>query len=453
MNTSIEAISIPTGIITPNLEFHASAARPRILIVDDEATVRTIFADCLSDRYECVEASSVMEAFAQLAREEFALVISDVLLPGLSGVELLRKVVDSYPQTAVIMASGVDQPQRALDAIRQGAFDYLIKPCDLDVLELTVERALQRREWMLDARRYKAALEERVSELASQKAELQRLQSQIVQSEKMASLGQLAAGIAHELNNPAGFIYGNMDLLSQYLGDLKEILAAYTALELSPADKDAIDAIKEKIDYQNMVDDLLTISTDCHEGAGRIKDIVQNLRVFTRLDEAEAQQTDVHEGIDSTLRLLSRYFSADKITLSRDYGTLPLIDGFPGQLNQVWMNLLVNAAQAMGDKSGEVSITTTSQGDEIEVAIKDTGQGIPKECLDRIFDPFFTTKKVGDGMGLGLSICFGIVDRHGGTIQVDSVAGSGTRFAVRLPVAGKPETEKTGFDLENADIH
>lgn len=450
MPISAEVISNPAGALAPTVQFQGIAARQKLLIVDDEITIRTIFADCLSSRYECIEAASVMEAFAQLTKEKFALVISDVMLPGLSGVELLRKVVDCYPETAVIMVSGVNQPHRALDAIRQGAFDYIIKPCDLEVLELTVSRALQHREWMLDARRYKDALEERVTELAAQKAELQRLQAQIVQSEKMASLGQLAAGVAHELNNPAAFIYGNMDLLSQYLGELKELLAAYTAAKLSLEDSETIDGIKAKIDYENMVGDLQTISSDCHEGANRIKDIVQNLRVFTRLDEAEAQQTDVHEGIDATLRLLSRYFGADKITLTRNYGSLPLIDGFPGQLNQVWMNLLVNAAQAFGESAGEVSVTTTFNGEEIEVAISDTGKGISSEHLDRIFDPFFTTKQVGDGMGLGLSICFSIVDRHGGRIEVDSALGSGTKFIVRLPVKGKPQSKKTGSDPTNS---
>lgn len=451
MTTNPEIILEPAPV-AQKAGFYQIPARPRILIVDDEDAVRGIFASCLSDRYDCTESASVMDAFAQLAQEEFALVITDVLMPGLSGVELLRKIIDNHPQTAVIMVSGVNQPHRALDAVRLGAFDYLIKPCDLDVLELTVERALQHRELMLDARRYKGALEERVSELASQKAELQRLQAQIVHSEKMASLGQLAAGIAHELNNPAAFIYGNMDLLRQYLGELKELLDAYSYLELTPVDSEVIDAIKKKIDYENTVDDLSTISTDCHEGAKRINEIVQNLRVFTRLDEAEAQKTDVSEGIESTLRLLSRYFSTDKLTISRNYGELPLVDAFPGQLNQVWMNLLVNAAQSLGTEGGEISISTIAHAHAVEIVIADTGRGISPEHMRRIFDPFFTTKQVGEGMGLGLSICFSIVERHGGTIDVDSSVGSGTRFTVKLPVI-RQSSEKNGVSPQNTDIH
>jgi DNA-binding NtrC family response regulator len=164
-----------------------------------------------------------------LKTEEFGLVITDMIMPGLSGIELLRKVIESYPYTAVIMVSGIDRPQRALDAVRLGAFDYLIKPCDLEVLEVTVERALERRTLMRNARQYKLDLEVRNNELVRSKTQLQRLQTQIIHSEKMASLGQLAAGVAHELNNPVGFIYGNLDFLSECADGLKKLLDYYDA--------------------------------------------------------------------------------------------------------------------------------------------------------------------------------------------------------------------------------
>jgi signal transduction histidine kinase len=188
---------------------------------------------------------------------------------------------------------------------------------------------------------------------------------------------------------------------------------------------------------------------DCREGAKRIKEIAQNLRVFTRLDEAEFQKTDIHEGIDSTVRLLSSYFSADHINLKRDYGDLPLIDAFPGQLNQVWMNLLVNAAQALGVGGGEVTVSTTRQGESISIGISDTGPGIAPDVLDRIFDPFFTTKEVGEGTGLGLSICFSIVERHGGTIRAYSRPREGTTFTVTLPI----EAESPPEIPDNAQTH
>lgn len=408
--------------------------KERILIVDDQESVRNLFVDCLSARYNCAEASSVSEAFTQLRATEFALVITDVIMPGLSGTELLRKIVENYPYTAVIMVSGVDRPQRALDAVRLGAFDYLIKPCDLDVLELTVERALERRTLMLNARQYKLDLEARNNELVRSKTQLERLQTQIVQSEKMASLGQLAAGIAHELNNPVGFVYGNLDFLNQCIGGLIKLLNYYDEAELTASVASGAALIKEQIDYQILLEDLDSIICDCRDGAERIRDIVQNLRTFSRLDEAEFKKTDVHEGINSTVRLLSRYFSTDNISLVRDYGELPLIDAFSGQLNQVWMNLLVNAAQAVSQKGGEVSITTRAEGEFVFVTIGDTGGGIAPEHLNRVFDPFYTTKPVGEGTGLGLSISFGIVERHGGTITVETKLNEGSTFTVRLPI-------------------
>src|SRR6267143_7000372 len=183
----------------------------RILIVDDEESLRNMFAQWLSESYECLTAASADEALAQLEAQPCALVISDMMMPGRNGVELLREVTARYPETAFIMVSGVDRPQRVRDALRVGAFDYLIKPCELDGLTISVERALQRRALQHTARIYKTDLEKQNIELGKRKAELERLQAQLVQSEKMASLGQLAAGVAHELNNPAGFIYGNMD--------------------------------------------------------------------------------------------------------------------------------------------------------------------------------------------------------------------------------------------------
>ncbi len=171
------------------------------------------------------------------------------------------------------------------------------------------------------------------------------------------------------------------------------------------------------------------IIADCLEGAERIRDVVQNLRIFSRLDEAEFKKVDLHEGIDSTLRLLSRFYQSGSITLRRDYAELPLVDCYAGQLNQVWMNLLGNAAQAMNGE-GEVCIKTSLEDETVIVMISDTGLGIAPEHLNKIFDPFFTTKPVGEGTGLGLSTSFGIIERHGGNIKVESCEGSGTTFII-----------------------
>jgi signal transduction histidine kinase len=406
----------------------------RILIVDDEAGIREMFAVWLREEsFECITAASADEALANLATDTYALVISDMMMPGRNGVELLREIKARYPDTAVIMVSGVDRPQRVRDALRVGAFDYLIKPCELDVLTLSVEHALERRTLQRTARTYKAHLESQNIELANSKMQLERLQGQLVHTEKMASLGQLAAGIAHELNNPAGFIFGNMDLLGEYLSQLQSLLRVYDKVSLATHDRQLVDSQKTQIRYEKLVNNLDSIIVDCREGAERICDVVKNLRTFSRLDEAEIKKVDVHAGIDSTVRLLSRYFSGSPLKLRRNYGALPPIDCYADQLNQVWMNLLVNAAQAVTEH-GEVSISTKLVQNSVVVAISDTGSGIPEGQISRIFDPFFTTKPVGEGTGLGLSISYGIIERHGGSIDVESEVGIGTTFTVRIPI-------------------
>jgi len=406
----------------------------RILVVDDEQAIRNMFAECLRDQYDCTTAGSANEALERLAEAPYSLVLSDVMMPGRNGVELLREITARYPETAVIMVSGVDRSQRVRDALSLGASDYLIKPCELDVLLIAVERALERRRLQCTAKKYKADIEKQNKELALRAAELQRLQAQIIHSEKMASLGQLAAGVAHELNNPAGFIYGNMDMLKDEIAGLQELLTAYDQLDLAPDAAALIQPLKSRIGYDKLVDDLNSIVIDCLEGAARIRDVVQNLRLFSRLDEAELNLVDLHEGIDSTIRLLSQYFSSGRVALRRDFGELPLVSCYAAQLNQVWMNLLANAAQAVSG-NGEVHITTRLDNDWAVIAIRDSGCGISPELHARIFDPFFTTKPVGEGTGLGLSITYGIVERHEGTIKVESIPGEGTTFTIRIPLA------------------
>ncbi|CAN5622298.1 hypothetical protein BH10ACI3_BH10ACI3_09660 [soil metagenome] len=434
LNTLTTEISAPAFCTSPGkVGFADNLVKPRVLLVDDSPTVRKMFSLYLSPGYHCEEAGSFDEALDVLRADDFDVVITDIIMPGLSGIELLRKIVEEFPNIAVIVVSGVDRPQRALDAIRLGAFDYIIKPCDAEVLEITVERAIQHRELLVNAQRSKLALETKNNELVNGKVQVQQLQTQIVQNAKMASLGQLAAGVAHELNNPVGFVHANLEILDQYFVGLTRLMEFYDEAEISAADEAVAAAIKNEIGYPTVLEDVNSIVKDCRDGSDRIRDIVQNLRTFSRLDEAEYDFTNVEEGIDSTLRLISGYFSSGKITLVREYGDIPPIEAFSGQLNQVWMNLLVNAAQSIGQGKGEVKIKTRANDDDIFVEISDDGCGIAVQDLNRIFDPFFTTKPVGEGTGLGLSISFGIVERHGGSISVDTRLNQGTTFQIRLP--------------------
>jgi two-component system, NtrC family, sensor kinase len=442
-----EVIEIPIGsaLQIPSTE-RASAVDPdyaeahdqRILIVDDEECVRGLFAEYLSRNYSCAQAADAQEALELLASEPFALVLTDIQMPGLGGIELLRKITQLYVDTAVIIVSGIDRTQRVIDAIRVGASDYIIKPCELDVLALRVERALERRTLLRNARKYKQDLEIRNTELARRRAELERLQAQITQTEKMASLGQLAAGVAHELNNPAGFIYSNIDVLKNYVTRLKSYLSAIDLVDFPPEAANRLAKIREQIDYDNIVGDLSLILTDCYIGAERIRDVVQNLRLFSRLDEADFKRVDLNEGIQSTVRLLSLYYRDGRISLIQEYGELPQVNCYAALMNQVWMNLLMNAAQAIGQGKGEVRITTRSEGENVIAIFSDTGSGIAPEHLKKIFDPFFTTKPVGEGTGLGLSISHSIIARHGGKIDVKSVPGKGTTFTISVPVNPKP---------------
>ncbi len=243
--------------------------------------------------------------------------------------------------------------------------------------------------------------------------ELRETQGQLVQSKKLASLGELVAGVAHELNNPIGFLYANLDHIDRYLARLR-------AGEGDPAQVHAL--LGEMIE-------------SCREGARRTKAIVQDLRTFSRLDEHERKPTDLNAAIETTLRLLAHRVGRG-IEIVKDLGELPFVPCYPGPINQVLMNLLANACDAVGER-GRIAITTRRIGENgearVRITIEDSGIGIPPENLERIFDPFFTTKDVGKGTGLGLSITHSIVERHGGTIRVESTPGEGTRFTVELP--------------------
>lgn len=405
-----------------------------ILIVDDEEIVRRFHFDCLSSRYRCFEASSAEEALEILEEEDISLVITDWVMPGMSGTTLLRQVVADFPNTPVVMVTGVDHPERALDAMRFGAFDYLLKPSQPDSLDITVERALRHRELQIRNEQYKVDLELQNIELARQKAELERLQDRIIQTEKMASVGQLTAGIAHELNNPLGYISGNLQILEQYFQDIRRLLNVYENAELSSDYAGRIEKLKEEIHYDETIENLGSVVADCIDGTGRVSELIENLRVFSKLDQPEFTKTDINRDINATVRLLGRYFEKENVSLKLNCGDVPKIDAYPAHLNQVWMNILLNAAQAVEENGGEVSVTTRVLDGDVIVKISDTGGGIAPENLHRIFEPFFTTKNIGQGTGLGLSTAYGIVEEHCGTISVTSGAGKETTFTINLPI-------------------
>lgn len=269
--------------------------------------------------------------------------------------------------------------------------------------------------------------------LDAKNLELRAIQSQLIHQEKMASLGRLVAGIAHELNNPINFVHGNLPYLREYFEDLKKLIAALD--NLAGENKPAVDELKNSMRYDFLITDLDHIIADLNEGAERIRYIIRNLRSFSRLDEAELKEGSVREGIESTLKILSQYYGRDKIPVETDFADLPPILCYPGQLNQVWMNLLSNAAEAvLSVPSPLVSVTTVKEDNRVKITISDNGTGIPPDVQSKIFEPFYTTKPVGQGTGLGLSICHSIIDRHGGEISCESTVNEGTSFIIKIPI-------------------
>jgi signal transduction histidine kinase len=243
----------------------------------------------------------------------------------------------------------------------------------------------------------------------------------------MAGLGTMIAGIAHEITNPINFVYANMPILANHLKDLKKLLRAYEAGTSSQE----IEMLKEEMDLDFVLDDLDTLIGNCMEGAERVRQIVLDLRKFARQDEAEKQEVDIHEGINSTMTIVHNRLK-NRITVHKDFGDVPKIFCYPGQLNQVILNLLTNAIDAIEDK-GNIWIRTWQEDSYVKISIRDNGQGIPPDVLLRIFDPFFTTKPVGSGTGLGLTVSHQIIERHGGKIEVESEVHVGTMFTISIP--------------------
>lgn len=268
-------------------------------------------------------------------------------------------------------------------------------------------------------------------------SKLSDAQSKLIQSEKLASIGQLAAGVAHEINNPIGFIFSNFGTLEQYLEDLFQMLDAYEQAEASVSDSAAlarIRSLKADLDIDYLKEDIPNLMRESRDGIQRVRKIVQDLKDFSRVDaRQEWESVDLHAGIDSTLNIVNNEIKY-KADVVKHYGALPEVQCLPSELNQVFMNLLVNAAHAITAERGTITISTGVEGPNVWVEVADTGAGIAQENLKRIFDPFFTTKPVGKGTGLGLSLSYGIVQKHSGRMEVHSELGVGTRFRITLPI-------------------
>jgi len=295
--------------------------------------------------------------------------------------------------------------------------------------------------WLLqdrtEERRVQQALAENYERIKLTNTRLEEAQNQLLQAEKMASIGQLAAGVAHEINNPIGFVSSNLGTLRGYVEPMFGLLDAMQSaiVELPEPVRAALKELDRRIDLAFVKEDLPQLLDESEDGLVRVKKIVQDLKDFSRVDHAEWQDADLNTGLDSTLNVVMNEVKY-KAEVRKDYGPLPPVRCIAAQLNQVFMNLIVNAAHAIPQR-GEIRLTTRAEGDWVWVQVEDTGTGMSEEVRRRIFEPFFTTKPVGKGTGLGLSLSYSIVQKHAGRIEVESTPGKGTRFRVWVPV--KPQ--------------
>jgi two-component system NtrC family sensor kinase len=320
-----------------------------------------------------------------------------------------------------------------MDATRLDALEELVakRTSQLAQANARLEEDIKKREAA------EAELLRRNTELTELNAKLSMAQEQLVQSEKLASIGQLAAGVAHEINNPIGYIFSNFGTLENYMASLFDMLNTYEDAEASICSPEVlrnVKSVRERIELDFLKEDIAALMSESKEGIVRVRKIVQDLKDFSRVDaHQEWQWANIHHGIDSTLNIVSNEvkYKADVI---KEYGDIPDIECFPTQINQVVMNIVVNAAHAINGPRGRITIRTGTEGANIWIEIADNGAGMPKEIMSRIFDPFFTTKPIGSGTGLGLSLSYGIIQKHNGRIEVESEPNRGTSFRITLPV-------------------
>ena len=426
-----------------------------------DATRAALFGEELRSAAEPFELQSAYQGAEGLSRVEqslanglpYAMAFVDMRMPpGWDGVETIEKLWQADPLLQVVICTAYSDTPWEEVLQRLDARDRLLilkKPFDnIEVRQLahTLTAKWQMTQQLAQQiHNLEGTVGERTRKLTQANAELQdqiserkQLEAQLVQSEKLASIGQLAAGVAHEINNPIGYVFSNFGTLENYLDSLFEMLTAYetaAAASSSPLAHN-LQALRDKLQIEYLKDDVPSLMRESKEGITRVRRIVQDLKDFSRVDSVQEWEfTDLHQGIDSTLNIVASElrFRADVV---KEYGALPEVECLPSQINQVVMNLVVNAAHAMGEKRGRIVLRTgSSGGDKVWLEVADNGCGIAKDVLPRIFDPFFTTKPVGKGTGLGLSLSYGIVQKHSGRIDVESQPGRGTTFKITLPIS------------------
>ena len=422
-----------------------------ILVVDDTVANLEVMDEILSlAQYHVSAVTSGQRALKQLQEQTPALILLDIQMPEMNGFETCEQI-KANPDTAnipIIFITALSDAESIAKGFSLGAVDYITKPFRETELLARVHTQLN---LYLLTERLEEEVASRTTELKAALGQLQQSQLQVVQNEKMATLGNLVAGIAHEINNPTGFLNGSIKNGKTYTEDLLEHLALYQ--KHCPGPIPAIQEHAEDIDLDFLLADMPKLLDSMQEATNRIKGISTSLRTFSRTDIDRKTSADLNEGLDSTLMILKYRLKGNefrpRICIIKDYGDLPSIDCFPGQLNQVFVNILANAIdmfddiaqkttfQALEQSPQEIRVKTALLDEEscVEICIQDNGAGIAETIKSRIFDHLFTTKAVGKGTGLGLAITHQIVtEKHGGKLMVKSAPGQGTTFVIQLPL-------------------
>jgi signal transduction histidine kinase len=421
--------------------------KTEILVVDDLRDNLRLLSNLLrSQGYEVRTAINGTMALRSAQSEPPALILLDINMPDIDGYEVCRqlKASEETRNIPIIFISALDDSLDKVKAFQVGGVDYITKP-------FRVEEMLIRIETQLKVQRFTQTLEQQVeqrtAELSQALHHLQQAQTQLVQQEKLSALGNLVAGVAHEINNPIGFIAGNLNEAQQRVQELMEHLNLYR--DRAPEGDIANHA--EEIDLDYLLEDLPNMIDSMKMGCDRLKNISTSLRTFSRADQDYKVPFNIHDGIDSTILILKHRLKANEqrpaIEVITNYGNLPQIECFPGQLNQVFMNILANAIDALEESNNGrifeeikanpncIKITTSAADNVVKIAIYDNGKGMSEEVKSKIFGHLFTTKAVGKGTGLGLAIARQIVEEtHGGKLSFNSVLGEGTEFIIEIPV-------------------
>lgn len=396
----------------------------RILIAEDEPVSRRLLeAKLVKWGYDVVVTCDGDEAWRALqAIDAPRLAILDWMMPSMDGVEICRRVRAESREvyTYIILLTALQLEENLVTGMDSGADDYIVKPFKSNELRVRLRAGIR----IIDLQNDLVIARESLNAAFT---ELKDTQSKMLQKEKMASIGQLASGVAHEINNPVGFIKSNLGTLKKYTDQLTNFIREQTDI-LKSFNKSV--TLDEELEY--IINDIPLLVDESLDGAERVTKIVESLKSFSRVDEAGWTLANINDGLKSTLNIVMNEIKY-KAELIMELGVLPEIKCNLGQINQVFMNLLVNAAQAIETK-GTITVRSRPEGEYILIEIADTGCGIPEETRNRIFEPFFTTKPVGKGTGLGLSISYDIVKKHGGSFEVESKLGEGTTFSIRLPV-------------------